>query len=75
MVVIRLARHGAKKSPFYHITVADKRARRDGRFVDGVWASSTPWLGARPSACASTSNASITGWPRVPRPANAWPRC
>ena len=34
MVVIRLARHGAKKSPFYHITVADKRAARDGRFIE-----------------------------------------
>ena len=36
MVVIRLARHGAKKSPFYHVTVADKQAKRDGRFVERV---------------------------------------
>lgn len=36
MVTIRLARHGAKKSPFYHITVADRAARRDGRFVERV---------------------------------------
>ncbi len=36
MVTIRLARHGAKKRPFYHLTVADKRARRDGRFVERV---------------------------------------
>lgn len=36
MVTIRLARHGSKKSPFYHITVADKAARRDGRFVERV---------------------------------------
>jgi small subunit ribosomal protein S16 len=34
MISIRLARHGAKKSPFYHITVADSSARRDGRFVE-----------------------------------------
>ncbi len=34
MVTIRLARFGAKKSPFYHITVAEHAARRDGRFVE-----------------------------------------
>ena len=36
MVTIRLARHGAKKKPFYHITVADRRAKRDGRFIERV---------------------------------------
>jgi small subunit ribosomal protein S16 len=36
MVTIRLARHGAKKNPFYHITVADRAASRDGRFVERV---------------------------------------
>ena len=36
MVTIRLARHGAKKTPFYHITVADKTASRDGRFIERV---------------------------------------
>ncbi len=36
MVTIRLARHGAKKNPFYHITVADKTASRDGRFIERV---------------------------------------
>lgn len=30
MVVIRLARGGAKKRPFYHIVATDKRHRRDG---------------------------------------------
>ena len=34
MVRIRLARHGSKKSPFYHITVADQRRSRDGRFIE-----------------------------------------
>jgi len=34
MVTIRLARHGSKKNPFYHITVADRSASRDGRFVE-----------------------------------------
>ena len=32
MVVIRLARGGAKARPFFNIVVADKRTRRDGRF-------------------------------------------
>lgn len=36
MVTIRLARHGAKKNPFYHITVADRAASRDGRFIERV---------------------------------------
>ncbi len=34
MVVIRMARGGAKKRPFYHIVVADSRSRRDGRFIE-----------------------------------------
>lgn len=36
MVVIRLARHGAHKRPYYRVVVADSRARRDGRFIDQV---------------------------------------
>jgi small subunit ribosomal protein S16 len=31
---IRLARHGAKKRPFYRIVVADSVCRRDGRFIE-----------------------------------------
>lgn len=34
MVTIRLARHGGKKHPFYHVTVAEKTAKRDGRFIE-----------------------------------------
>ncbi len=34
MVIIRLSRSGAKKNPFYHITVADRAAKRDGRFIE-----------------------------------------
>lgn len=34
MVVIRLARGGSKKRPFYHINVADSRSPRDGRFIE-----------------------------------------
>lgn len=36
MVVIRLARGGAKKRPFFNIVAADSRNRRDGRFVERV---------------------------------------
>ena len=36
MVTIRLARHGGKKKPFYHLTVAEKSAKRDGRFIERV---------------------------------------
>ena len=35
-VEIRLARHGAKKRPYYRIVVADSRAPRDGRFIEEV---------------------------------------
>ena len=34
MVVIRLARGGAKKRPFYRVVVADQRSPRDGRFIE-----------------------------------------
>jgi len=34
MVVIRLARGGAKDSPFYHIVVTDSRNSRDGRYIE-----------------------------------------
>ena len=36
MVTIRLARGGAKKRPFYHLTVADSRNARNGRFIERV---------------------------------------
>lgn len=34
MVRLRLQRHGAKKRPFYRVVAADKRAPRDGRFIE-----------------------------------------
>ncbi|HIB63212.1 MAG TPA: 30S ribosomal protein S16 [Methylococcaceae bacterium] len=34
MVTIRLARGGAKNSPFYHVVVADSRRSRDGRYIE-----------------------------------------
>ncbi|GJM12620.1 MAG: 30S ribosomal protein S16 [Pseudohongiella sp.] len=36
MVTIRLSRGGAKKRPFYHITVTDSRNSRDGRFIERI---------------------------------------
>jgi small subunit ribosomal protein S16 len=36
MVTIRLSRGGAKKRPFYHITVTDSRSSRDGRFIERI---------------------------------------
>lgn len=36
MVVIRLARSGAKKRPFFNMVVTDSRNRRDGGFVERV---------------------------------------
>ncbi|KJJ56602.1 30S ribosomal protein S16 [Vibrio cholerae] len=36
MVTIRLARHGAKKRPFYQIVVADSRNSATGRFIEKV---------------------------------------
>ena len=36
MVVIRLARGGAKKRPFYQIVVTDSRNPRDGRFIERI---------------------------------------
>lgn len=36
MVTIRLARHGAKKRPFYRVVVADSRNARNGRFIERV---------------------------------------
>jgi small subunit ribosomal protein S16 len=35
-VKIRLARHGAKKRPFYRIVVADSEFPRDGRYLENV---------------------------------------
>ena len=35
-VKLRLARHGAKKTPYYRIVAADIRAPRDGRYIDHI---------------------------------------
>lgn len=36
MVVIRLARGGAKKRPFYNLVVAESKRPRDGRFIERI---------------------------------------
>lgn len=36
MVVIRLARGGSKKRPFYKMVVADQRYKATGRFIEQV---------------------------------------
>ena len=36
MVRVRLSRGGAKKRPYYHIVVMDKRDRRDGRCLERI---------------------------------------
>ena len=36
MVIIRLSRGGAKKTPFYHIVVTDSRKARDGRKIERI---------------------------------------
>ena len=34
MVIIRLARSGSKRRPFYHVVVTDSRNKRDGRYIE-----------------------------------------
>ena len=36
MVIIRLARGGTVKRPFYHVVVTDRRAPRNGRYIERV---------------------------------------
>ncbi len=36
MVIIRLARSGAKKRPFFNMVVADSRNARDGKFIERI---------------------------------------
>ncbi len=33
---IRLQRHGKKRKPFYHIVIADGRAKRDGKYIEKI---------------------------------------
>lgn len=36
MLMLRLSRAGSKKRPVYHLVAADKRSRRDGRFIENL---------------------------------------
>jgi len=36
MVIIRLARGGTNKRPFYHVVVADRRSPRGGRYIERI---------------------------------------
>lgn len=36
MVIIRLARGGAHKRPYFHLVATDSRSRRDGKFIERV---------------------------------------
>ena len=36
MVKVRLARHGSKKRPYYHVVVTDSEAARNGRFIEQI---------------------------------------
>ena len=49
MVKVRLARHGSKKRPYYHIVAAHSEKKRDGRFIEqlGTYDPSKPMAEAR----------------------------
>ena len=58
---IRLARAGAKKSPYYHIVVADIRSPRDGRFIEKV-GSYNPMLPAEHAERIRLQDERISHW-------------
>lgn len=60
MVVIRLARGGSKKRPFYNIVATDSRNRRDGRFNESIGFYNPMASGAAPRL--SINEASLNAW-------------
>ena len=60
-VAIRLARGGAKKRPYYRIVVADKRMKRDGRFIERV-GSYNPMLAKQDAARVVLNEERIRHW-------------
>lgn len=60
MVVIRLARGGSKKRPFYNIVATDSRNRRDGRFNERIGFYNPKASGAAPRL--SINEASLNAW-------------
>ncbi len=64
MVVIRLNRGGSKARPFFNIVVADKRVRRDGRFLEriGFYNPTAPWWRRRSAHCPRPSDLLEERW-------------
>ena len=60
MDVIRLARGGSKKRPFYNIVATDSRNRRDGRFNERIGFYNPMASGAAPRL--SINEASLNAW-------------
>ncbi|WP_370825934.1 30S ribosomal protein S16 [Parasutterella excrementihominis] len=60
MVVIRLARGGSKKRPFYNIVATDSRNRRDSRFNERIGFYNPMASGAAPRL--SINEASLNAW-------------
>ena len=60
MVVIRLARGGSKKRPFYNIAAPAPRNRRDGRFNERIGFYNPMASGAAPRL--SINEASLNAW-------------
>lgn len=60
MVVIRLARGGSKKRPFYNIVATDSRNRRDGRFNERIGFYNPMASGVAPRL--SINEASLNAW-------------
>ena len=60
MVVIRLARGGSKKRPFYNIVATASRNRRDGRFNERIGFYNPMASGAAPRL--SINEASLNAW-------------
>ena len=73
MVVIRLARGGAKKRPFYNVVVADSRSRRDGRFIERVGFYNPIATANEEGLRLSFDRISVTGRSAAPSCPTRWP--
>lgn len=63
MVTIRLARHGAKKRPFYQVVVTDSRNARNGRFIERVGFFNPIANGAEEETRPGSGSYRSLGWP------------
>lgn len=61
MIKVRLARHGSKKRPYYHLVVSDAERPRDGRFIEQVGT----YDPAKPMAEARIDHARVDYWVSV----------